>query len=165
MYARTAAPAAQRGLTLIELVIFIVIIGVGVAGILSVINVSVKSSADPMLRKQSIAMAEAILEEALHKDYANPAGGYSEASPDTCANRVLYDDVDDYACFDGSPATAAIKGSDTLGAASIAGLEGYVATVAVAALTIDTVAMKRLTVTVTDPRGETHALTGYRANY
>ncbi|KKW14203.1 MAG: hypothetical protein UY54_C0021G0001, partial [Parcubacteria group bacterium GW2011_GWA2_50_10b] len=52
----------QRGLTLIELIMFIVIVSVGLAGILLVINTVVKSSADPVVRKQSIAMADAILE-------------------------------------------------------------------------------------------------------
>ena len=53
----------QRGLTLIELIVFIVIILVGVAGILSVMNITTRASADPMVRKQSMAFAEAVLEE------------------------------------------------------------------------------------------------------
>ncbi|HJV74346.1 MAG TPA: type II secretion system protein [Noviherbaspirillum sp.] len=53
----------MSGLTLIELVFFIVIVSVAVAGVLSVFNVTVKSSADPQLRKQALAVAEALLEE------------------------------------------------------------------------------------------------------
>lgn len=53
----------QAGISLIEMVMFIVIIGVGLAGILSVFNVTTKSSADPLLRKQALAIAESILEE------------------------------------------------------------------------------------------------------
>ena len=46
----------QRGLSLIELIIFIVIISVGVLGILSVLNTTAKSSADPMIGKQVLAV-------------------------------------------------------------------------------------------------------------
>ena len=53
----------QRGLTLIELIMFIVIVGVALAGILTVFNVTTRSSTDPMIRKQMLAIAEAVLEE------------------------------------------------------------------------------------------------------
>jgi MSHA pilin protein MshD len=53
----------QTGISLIELIMFIVIVSVGLAGILSVMNVTTKNSADPMLRKQAIALAESLMEE------------------------------------------------------------------------------------------------------
>ena len=53
----------QTGMTLIELIIFIVIVGVGLAGIQSVLNVTTQSSADPMIRKNMLAIAESLLEE------------------------------------------------------------------------------------------------------
>ena len=62
----------QRGFTLIELIIFIVVVAAGLAGILSVMNTVVKSSADPMIRKQTIAIAESLLEEILLKEYCDP---------------------------------------------------------------------------------------------
>jgi MSHA pilin protein MshD len=46
-------------LTLIELILFIIIINVGIFGILTVMNSTTRASADPMLRKQAVAMAEA----------------------------------------------------------------------------------------------------------
>lgn len=55
--------AAQKGISLIELVIFIVIVAVGVAGILSVMNITVMHSADPLIQKQAVAIAESLLEE------------------------------------------------------------------------------------------------------
>lgn len=42
---------------------FIVIVGAAVAGIIGVISVTTQSSADPMIRKQALAIAEAVLEE------------------------------------------------------------------------------------------------------
>ncbi|MHB1175172.1 MAG: type II secretion system protein [Sulfuriferula sp.] len=53
----------QAGLSLIELVMFIIIVGVAVAGVLSVMNITTQHSADPMVRKQALAIAEALLEE------------------------------------------------------------------------------------------------------
>src|SRR4051794_24643993 len=54
---------AQAGISLIELIMFMVIVSVGLAGILSVMTVTTRASADPMLRKQAIAVAESLLEE------------------------------------------------------------------------------------------------------
>jgi len=53
----------QAGFTFIELIMFVVIVSIGVAGILSVFYVTTQKSADPAARKQMIAIAEAILEE------------------------------------------------------------------------------------------------------
>ena len=59
----------QRGLSLIELVMFIIIVGVGVAGILLVFNVTTKASADPLIQKQMLAIAEAMMEEVQAKPF------------------------------------------------------------------------------------------------
>jgi len=53
----------ERGLSLVELVVFIVIVGASVAGIIGVISVTTRASADPVIRKQALAIAEAVLEE------------------------------------------------------------------------------------------------------
>lgn len=55
--------AHQRGISLVELIIFIVIISVGLAGILLVMDTTTKSSADPLIHKQALAIAESLLEE------------------------------------------------------------------------------------------------------
>jgi len=143
----------QRGFTLIELIIFIVVVGAGLAGILSVSTTAIKSSADPMIRKQTIAIAESMLEEILLKDYANPTGGY------TGTDRALFDDVDDYASY----ASTGIK--DLTGTA-VAGLTAYNVAVTVPSppTTLNGVTVKVITVQVTGPQGAI-SLTGYRANY
>lgn len=53
----------QSGLTLIELVFFIVIISIALAGVLSVLNLTTAHSADPLQRKQALAITEALLAE------------------------------------------------------------------------------------------------------
>lgn len=143
----------ERGFTLIELIIFIVVVAAGLAGILSVMNTVVKSSADPMVRKQTFAIAESLLEEILLKEYANPSGGYTGTS------RALFDDVDDYVGFTSTGIT------DLTGTA-VSGLEAYNVSpaVTVTATTLNGVAVKAITVSVTGPQGAI-SLTGYRANY
>jgi MSHA pilin protein MshD len=53
----------QRGLTMVELIMFIVIVGVAVVGVLGVISLNTRSSADPILRKQAMAIAESLVDE------------------------------------------------------------------------------------------------------
>lgn len=136
-----------RGFTLIEVIIFIVVVGAGLAGILSVSTTVVKSSADPMVRKQAAALADSILEEILQKEYQDPDGTSGETTRDTM------DDVDDYngktqALFADWPAS----------------LSSYTVTIAVSATTLGTTPAKRVTVTVSGG-GNSVALVGYRTNY
>lgn len=56
-------PNRQRGLSLIELIMFMVIMGVAAAAIMQVINLSARDSADPIRRKQAMLIAEAYMEE------------------------------------------------------------------------------------------------------
>jgi MSHA pilin protein MshD len=101
----------QRGLTLVELVIFIVIIGIAVAGVLSVMTYTGRNSADPQLRKQALAIAEGLLEEvqAARFTYCDPLDAVAETanSPGACSttqekvgpesgNSRPYDNVNDY---------------------------------------------------------------------
>ncbi len=138
----------QAGFTLVELVIFIVIVSVGVAGILLVMNTVVTSSADPMVRKQALALAESILEEVLQKEYADPDGTSGETT------RATFDDVDDYNGKSNSTFT-------DLPAA----LSSYLITIVVdAPASLNGVTMKRVRVTVSKSP-ESITLTGYRGNY
>ena len=61
--AMVARGPGQRGVTLIELVIFIVVVSIAVAGLLQIFTRTTASSADPQLRKQALAIAEAMLDE------------------------------------------------------------------------------------------------------
>jgi len=55
--------SGQRGFTLIEVVIFIVVIFIAVGGVLQVISFTTNNSGDPQLRKQALVLAESMLEE------------------------------------------------------------------------------------------------------
>lgn len=138
----------HRGFTLLELIIFIVVVGAGLAGILTLSTNVVKSSADPMVRKQAMAMADSILEEILQKEYSDPDGVQgSETTRDTM------DDVDDYngktkALFTDWPSV----------------LSAYTVAISVTPTTLGSVAAKKVTVTVTGG-SNVISLSGYRTNY
>jgi MSHA pilin protein MshD len=63
LFEKAEARIRERGISLIELIMFIVIVSVALAGILLVMNVTTKSSADPLVHKQALAIAESLLEE------------------------------------------------------------------------------------------------------
>ncbi|MDO8767535.1 MAG: prepilin-type N-terminal cleavage/methylation domain-containing protein [Burkholderiaceae bacterium] len=139
----------QAGFTLIELIIFIVVVSAGLAGILLVMNTVAKSSADPMVRKQAVALADSILEEILQKEYADPDGVQGGET-----TRATMDDVDDYngksnALFTDLPAALATY---TIGITVV----NDAATLGIAA--------KKATVTITHGT-EVITMTGYRSNY
>ena len=136
-----------RGFTLVEVIIFIVVVGAALAGILAVTNTAVKSSADPMVRKQAMALADSILEEILQKEFADPDATGGETT------RATMDDVSDYngktkTLFTDWPAT----------------LSSYNVAITVTATTLGGVAAQRVVVTVTGG-DNTIAMTGYRTQY
>lgn len=53
----------QSGVSLVELIIFIVVVSTALAGVLSMLNIGVTHSADPMVRKQMLTIAEGLLDE------------------------------------------------------------------------------------------------------
>lgn len=144
-----------QGFTLIELIIAMVIISVALGGVLSVLNYTSLHSADPVLRHQALAIAEAYMEEITLKQYADP-------DIDGEASRALFDDVDDYNGL-------ADSGARDQAGNAIAGLDGYNVSVSVAPQNYGPagaeIAGLRIVVTLTDPAGESLALTGYRADY
>lgn len=153
----------QRGFTLIELIMFIVIVGVGVAGVLSVFTTSVKNSADPMVRKQALAIAESLLEEILLKEFKDPNGGTNGVSAcvlETVGNRSVWDDVCDYNTYTSTGITD-VQGN------SVAILSGYkvLPAVAVTTVAVGGVNLKRVEVSVTDTQNNVISIVGYRGDY
>lgn len=112
----------QRGLTLIEVILSMVVLGIGVAFFISVFGASLQTSADPMQRKQALAVAESMLNEIAAKPFSNPSGGFTGAA--TQANRALFDDIGDYHGY----ATAGVHSID---GGAVASLSGYDVSVSV----------------------------------
>lgn len=183
-------PLRQHGLTLIELIMFIVILSVGVVGLLGVMNSTIKHSADPMIRKQALAIAESLLEEIELQPFTFCDPEDAQAITATvaavgangCAATVQgvtptgvqkrsveprFNNVGDYGGFSmNASAPNGIKSLEDGGV--IGGLENYNATVALTSEAIGGVAaadVLRIDVTVTPPGGENITLTGYRFRY
>lgn len=144
----------SSGFTLAELVIAIVVIGIGLAGVLSAFDTAVRSSADPLVRKQMLAVAEEMLEEILLKPYAAGTGTISGC------DRSNADDIADYNGY--SQSVCDIDGN------AVAGLAGYAVGVTVdSAATLGTLgggAVSKVTVVVTFG-SEALTLVGWRTDY
>jgi len=80
----------QRGVTLVELLLAIVVVGIAASTLLGVFSTTVASSADPMIRFQAAAVAEAYLDEVMLRPFIDPDGSDGETS------RAAFDDLDDY---------------------------------------------------------------------
>lgn len=146
----------QSGATLIELVISIVIIAIAAGAVLMGLSTSLTQSADPMIRHQAVAIAEAYLEEIALKSFADPDGVDGEASRD------LYDDVDDY---NGLVDNGARNQFD----AAIADLSDYTVSVSVtgsnALPSITSTDLFLISVQVSHPSNVSFTVSGYRANF
>lgn len=148
----------QRGLTLIELIVAMVIIAGGLAGVLSVLSRSAVVSADPLVAKQLRAIAEGIMEEIELKPFSAP----SASAPSSCRRADLLNSGDyngydfDFCALDGSPAPP---------------LAGYHVRVAIqkgsgAILSSGVPADQTIEITITVTRGtQQYVLTGWRTNY
>ena len=175
---------AQSGLTLSELIFFIVIVGGALAGVLSVLNVTTKSSADPLVRKTMLAIAQALLEEVqlLPFTYCDREDGNADTATSAlgCATTVedsgpelgetrstgltLFDNVNDYSALTLNPIT------DVTG--NITPAAGYSATITVtndaafgpAGLMPPPAAVLRIAVIVTKG-SDSFTLEGYRTRY
>lgn len=188
----TSLRISGAGFTLVELIMFIVIVGIGVTGILLVYSTTIRGSVDPLVNKQMLSIAEAMLEEVELQPftYCDPddaqaavatssadctggTGGSNDESktplgPEGGESRASasnpFDNVSDYNGYN----TASI--SDLTGA-PIAPLAGYGVQVSVSQQALgpsgEVTASNSLLirVTVTSPRGDTLSLSGYRTRY
>jgi MSHA pilin protein MshD len=186
-------PAA--GFSLIELVIFIVVLGIGIAGAVVLFNQVTVASVDPMVRKQTLALASSLLEEIELKPftYCDPDDPKVFTATDSTAAQCTtlpeaigpdagetryaaprFDNVNDYHGFEMGSGTAnpGIKTaeSDGTAATNITALQDYAVrvTVADASATTGVAAGESLKITVTAkhvPTGVTVTLEGYRLRY
>jgi MSHA pilin protein MshD len=187
----TPEPRRERGFTLVELIVFIVIVSTAVAGVLMTLDLSNRSSTDPMIQKQALAVAEALLEEVQLQPftYCDPddmpaaanadnaagctggAGGANdenklplgpEAGETRTSSTTPFDNVSDYNGFSMGPGITDLSG------AVVAGLESYSANVTVANQALGAVPASDsllITVSVTGPANTTVVLHGYRVRY
>jgi MSHA pilin protein MshD len=180
----------QRGISLIELVIFIVIVSVAMTGIISSINFNVQHSADPVVKKQALAIAESLLEEIelMPFTWCDPndpvvttatsegecTAGFAEAigpeAGETRGGATPFDNVNDYDGYCMATAGCAVTSIRDITGAVIPNLAGYTELVSVSAdnlsnITAASGAALHITVTVTGPLDTTVLLESYRTRY
>jgi MSHA pilin protein MshD len=146
---------------MVEMLMAMIIVSVGVVALLIPITSITRNSADPLVTKQMIAIAEGMLEEIELKPFATPTGGFVGAA--TCANRPQFDAIPDYNNF-----TTAGAGICDINGVPIAVLSSYnlsVATVLTAEGAIPAANAYLISVTVTGPNGTSVTLSGFRTSY
>lgn len=172
----------QRGLSLIELLIFVVVVSAALAGVLRVFMQAGATSADPQLQRQALAIAESLLQEVQLMPFtfcqagdanvetaANVAGCASlieNLGPEAGETRFVspqFDNVNDYHGY-------AMNGIVDITNTAVPGLAGYSASVTVATATLGSITAASgdallITVTVTGPASTQIVLSGYRGRY
>ncbi|HXW64386.1 MAG TPA: prepilin-type N-terminal cleavage/methylation domain-containing protein [Burkholderiaceae bacterium] len=158
----------QRGVTLIEVLVCILIVSAAVGAIVNLLRVTVGNSGDPLIRRQSLAINQALIQEIDTMPFSatDPRTGAAEGmGPEPGESRgsatTPFDDPRDYA---GYTETGIVTPSGT----AIAGLSQYSASVAVSQQAMGNVPSTSgvlVTVTVTGPNGESFNLYSFRAMY
>ncbi|MBL8470223.1 MAG: type II secretion system protein [Rhodocyclaceae bacterium] len=174
----TIAAYRARGVSLLELLVFIVVVGVAVAGVLSVLDLTVRKSADSFAPRQALAIAEALLEEVqlaaytwcdpsdANVDTASSAAGcasLAESSGPEAGETRPFDNVNDYDGY-------SMSGIQDFTGAAIPGLAAYSAKISVQPAALNGItaasgAALRITVSVSGPSGTQVVVEGWRTRY
>ncbi|HWV15959.1 MAG TPA: MSHA biogenesis protein MshD [Cellvibrio sp.] len=144
--------AAQQGISIIELIVFIVVVGLASGALFKSYIFSAQHNADPMIQVRALEAVQSKLDEilALKYDENTPTGGIPacgslDLGASVCTNTpdANMNDVDDYHGFSDSPYT------------------GYTRSVTV----VTAANQKLITVTVAGPSNVSISLAAYRANF
>lgn len=181
----TSPPRAtrQRGLSMIELIMFIVVIGAALAGVLKIFVQAGASSADPQMQRQALAIAESLMEEVQLQAFTfcdpDDANLETASSSAGCASQVenlgpeagetrfstpQFDNVNDYKGY------AMNAGIVDINNVPVPGLAGYSASIDVANAALGNISLASgdallITVTVIGPGGTQVVLSGYRSRH
>ena len=143
----------QRGFTLPEAILAIVVIGIGLAGLLQAFSQVSRSNADPLQRQQMLAIAQSLLEEIQLKPYAAAAN----AAPTGCG-RDTYNDLLDYNGYSST-------GICSIDGVAIPALAKFNASVSVVAGTVGGVGAARRIVVNVSLGNDSLQLVGWRTDF
>ena len=160
--------SSQRGVTLIELILTIVITSIAVAGVLGAFSLVTGRSADPLLQSRATALGQLYLDEIMARYYnpETPIGGVPKE--DGCViqgeaseNRDQFRSVDQYDGLEDPPEFVASEFGERYSGFSVQ-IEVSCAGNEVGLPEDDA---KRIDVTVTDPRDRETVISAYRGNF
>jgi MSHA pilin protein MshD len=178
-YRSTRHPSQQKGVTLVELVISIVVLSIAMIALMNAFSVSMSSSADPLWRNKTMKLAQLYLDEILSKayDHSTPLGGIPFVTTPACTglgpdagetSRADFNDVDDY---DGLTESPPVSLDGTLDSS----YASYSVSIAVACAGTDVSALnatgvsnaqaKKISVTITAPNQSPITFAVYRGNF
>jgi len=150
---------SNRGFTLIELILFIVVVGVATAGLFAAINSSTVNNVNPLFQIRALELAQAQMDEIIGKRYddKSPNGGFppcdsgelGAVSCDSSDGKGDLGDIDDYHGFNVVPAAYG----------------GFTMNVTVTGDTLDGRQGKLITVTVDSSVSGAVTLSAYRGNF
>lgn len=159
---------SQRGATLIELVMTIVIISVAIAGVVGAFATITGRSADPLNQTRAVALAQRYMDEILSKPYDERAplgkrydGACKITQKPLARERDEFRHVDDYDGLEEVPSEYWSTGDNE------SGYEQF--SVAISVFCDDSLSTtsepKRIEVTITDPSENTYLFSAYRGNF
>ena len=194
MSASCSRLSQSQGFTLVELVVFISIVTVALAGVMTALSYTNKFSPDPEVHKQALVIAEGLMQEIQQVPFTycdpNDANAATATAYTDCAansEQLLtgpspntesrynqtnpFDNVADYGGF--SMPDASCAGICRVGDATpISGLSGYTANVVLTNVGgtgsfpgLPADAVIQVAITVTGPANTTVLLKGYRVRY
>ena len=171
--------AFASGFTLIEVLVTIVVISIAATAIMGVFINTVKTSADPLIQQQAIAIAEAYMEEIQSRkfceDVSPPMSLPPPQSIPSCVtetggsegaqSRSTFDDIQDY--NDPVVVDGVVRDQNYV---AIAGRGGYSIAVVVSAAALGVTSegsgnAMRIDITVSHAAIDPITLSGFRANY
>lgn len=167
------SPTAQRGVTLVELIITVVIISIALTGTIIAFSNVVGRSSDTLFQSRALALAQAYLDEILGQpfDRETPEGGIP---PYTGACRVTGGDADDRDTFRSvDQYDGLVFNPPELASGVISeGYEGYSVSISVSCVDTtvelgdgDIQQAKRIEVSISSPINQTAVFSAYRGNF
>lgn len=136
---------SHLGVSLIELIVFIVVVSIALLALIGVYNQATINNVDPIIRVRALESAQSKLDEILALKYAEntPTGGIPACSVCDDTPDANMNDVDDYRGWSDTPYPGFNRSVTVTTANNI----------------------KLITVSVTTPTGETILLAAERANF
>jgi MSHA pilin protein MshD len=161
---------SQKGVTLIEMVITIVILGIALSALISSLSSGISQSATPLWESRSLELTQAYLDEilAMKFDGTQPLGGGVVSG--VCAissdgqSRANFDDVDDYNGLNDSPPQLIETTLDMSTYSDFSVLVSVSCSGTELNLSDDAFA-KRIVVTVNVPGGQSRSVAVYKGNF